>query len=175
MRKSKLLAALILALLLWQLFRPMAAVDHVARVGEELRVTLPQGNILEHQETHGGFHGDGATYLFIQFQEDISEKLEGQYWHALPMTENVSTVFYGREAEHTTYGALLQEGLFENGSYGEHVLPEIANGCWYFYDRHSEATDPANDAWLYNRHSWNFTAAVYDADTKTLYYFAFDT
>lgn len=57
----------------------------------------------------------------------------------------------------------------------EWSFPEIANGLWYFYDRHSESKDPADDAELFNRFSYNFTFAVFDADRDRLYYLEFDT
>lgn len=174
MRKRKLFAALIL-LLLWLLFRPVGEVDYVNHVGKMLGLRLTNGQIVDSIIEERGPQGDGATYIALQFPEDISEDLTGEYWHDLPMSENVSTVFYGREEEHTTYGPLLDKGL-RDGTYSvEPVLPEVTNGRWYFYDRYSEAADPASDAWLYSRHSWNFTAAVYDADIQTLYYFALDT
>lgn len=55
------------------------------------------------------------------------------------------------------------------------MIPEVENGYWFFYDRHCESMDLSSDASIHQRSSWNFTLAVYDADTKMLYYFELDT
>ena len=60
--------------------------------------------------------------------------------------------------------------LFPEGS-----VPLVERGCWFFLDRHDQATDPADDSGLHDRYSWNFTAAIFDADTNVLYYLELDT
>jgi len=44
-----------------------------------------------------------------------------------------------------------------------------------FVDRHSESKDIHSDIDLFSRHSFNFTIALYDVDSNTLYYYEFDT
>lgn len=153
-----------LALLGYWLTRTPDPIDFVA---DALEVQLPRGEVLETVETHGGFHGDGETYIVIRFEEDISHRLVGEFWHDLPMSEGVSTCFYGRETETMTYGAHVNDGAG--------FADPITNGRYYFCDRHSRAVDPADDSQLFDRGSFNYTAAIYDADTCTLYYFKFDT
>lgn len=53
--------------------------------------------------------------------------------------------------------------------------PAVTGGLYKFVDRHSGADDKSNDASILNRSSFNFSVAVYDPDTATLYYFEFDT
>lgn len=168
--RKLIVTALILAVLALVMYLGSLPPDPVDVVAEALGVKLPRSEVLETVETHGGFHGDGETYVVIRFDEDVSSLLQGNYWHSLPLSENVSTVFYGRETESMTYGAHLTD---ENG---DPILPQIENGCYYFYDRNSQSTDPADDSDLFiPGRSFNYTAAVYDADTRTLYYFKFDT
>lgn len=156
-----------LALLVWWGTLPPDPIDYIS---EQLGIDLPRGEVLENVETHGGFHGDGETYVVIQLEEDISEILQAaQYWHPLPMSENVSTIFYGRETDAVTYGAHLTDENYDP------ILPQIQNGYYYFYDRNSQATDPADDADLFiPGRSFNYTTAVYDAEKRLLYYFKFD-
>ena len=138
----------LLGLLGWWLFRTPDPVDFVE---EMLGVELPRGEVLTAEDSHDNFLGDGHTYIVIQFDEDISENLTGEFWHGLPMEESLAKQWRSQVG----------------------VIAE--NGCWYFYDRHTKAADPADASRVSSHGSWNFTAAVYDADTKTLYYFAFDT
>jgi hypothetical protein len=54
-------------------------------------------------------------------------------------------------------------------------IPEITNGYYYFYDRFEDSSDPLNDSELLERSSYNFTLAIYDADSQILYYCEVDT
>ena len=44
-----------------------------------------------------------------------------------------------------------------------------------FEDRHLESNDSRDDTELLDRHSYNFSIAIYDCDTNIMYYFEFDT
>ena len=120
--------------------------------------------VVEENDTHGGFHGDG-TYLLVldcsKKKELAMELVKG--WKEFPLSENLNTVLYGS----STRGALL---LKEEGS-----IPIIMNGYYYFCDRNSESTDSGDDTDLLSRNSYNFTLAIYDSDTNRFYYMEFDT
>ena len=123
--------------------------------------------VIEEKDTHGGFLGDGTYYLIL----DCSEKREQateliKDWKPLPLTENLQLIMYGGEKNGVSYAYDLAE---------EAHWPIINNGVYKFVDRHSEAVDKSDDTNLFNRYSYNFSVAVYDLDTNTLYYFEFDT
>ena len=48
---------------------------------------------------------------------------------------------------------------------------------YFFFDRHSDATNPKDDSAFLDesRPSYNFTVAIYDSDTNMLYYARVDT
>ena len=54
-------------------------------------------------------------------------------------------------------------------------LPQIQNGYYYFVDRQAESEMQHSDAQLMERASLNFSIALYDVDTDTLYYIEVDT
>ena len=66
---------------------------------------------------------------------------------------------------------LYQSGPYLTDEEGDLLVPEIREGWYRLIDRHAEAgkTD------LLSRASLNFTLALYDTDTDTLYYFEMDT
>lgn len=132
-------------------------------LSDTLGMRLTNGAVLAYEDTHGGFHGDGHTFAKIR----LSGQVPG--WNALPMTKNLTLAFYGGMD-----GELLIGSLFRDAA-GEPLLPPVENGWYFFQDRHSESTDPKDDTALFSRSSWNFTAAVFDADTNLLYYFELDT
>lgn len=122
--------------------------------------------VVTETDSHGGFLGDGLYTLVLdcgQNRDRALETVEG--WKPLPLSEPLRLMMYGGEKDGTVYDYLGEESL----------LPEIENGWYFFEDRHSESRDPADDAPLLDRYSFNFSLAVYDADTDILYYFALDT
>ena len=57
----------------------------------------------------------------------------------------------------------------------EEQLPQIQNGYYYFVDRQAESEMQHSDAQIMERASLNFSIALYDVDTDTLYYIEVDT
>lgn len=122
--------------------------------------------VVTQTDSHGGFHGDGLHVLVLdcaQNREKALETVEG--WNSLPLSEPLRLMMYGGEKDGVVYGYLGEKNL----------LPEIENGFYRFEDRHDQSRDPADDTSLLSRASFNFSLAVYDADTDRLYYFEMDT
>lgn len=144
---------LLLWLLVFLLVGNFRSSDPLEKISESLDMDLT-GSVLEsYEDTHGGFHGDGETYARILLENPAPECFVG--WSRLPLTED------------------LQKAVSRTQSGG--FLTDIRSGYYYFCDRHSESTDPADDSGLLTRYSYNYTLAVYDADTGILYYYECDT
>jgi len=151
---------LILTLVLLFLTGCVAETDNISAT---LGTDVSGGEILISEDSHSGFHGDGETYIVFQFRNENQFSVpEGPFWHELPLTGNLSTILYGNNQ-------MLTDDA------GNPRVPEIQNGFYFFCDRHSKSTDPTKDAGLFSRNSLNFTLAVYDSDTCTLYYYEQDT
>ncbi len=120
-------------------------------------VDLSGGTMLSETDSHG-FHGDGALLRVLQFEDDtVSEALsESTQWQDLPLSENLNTFIYQPYDSEVT-------------------IPAITYGYYSFYDRHAESQDPQDDTQLLRRASFNFTLAIYDADTQRLYLLEYDT
>lgn len=124
-------------------------------------------NVVEEQDTHGGFHGDGSYFLILDCSTNTETALKiVDSWNELPLSENLDLLMYGGEKDGTTYGYHLSE---------EAHMPNIENGYYCFQDRHSQMADSSDDSDLLSRGSFNFSLAVYDSDTNRFYYFEFDT
>ena len=124
-------------------------------------------SVIEELDTHGGFHGDGSYYLILDCSENKQDALENvSGWNTLPLSENLALIMYGGHKDGMWYGYNLAE---------EANIPAIENGYYIFKDRHSDSRDSADDSELFNRHSFNFSIAIYDLDTDIMYYFEFDT
>ena len=123
--------------------------------------------VVDEEDTHGGFHGEGSYYLILDCSEETEQATELiNDWVPLPLAENLQLIMYGGTKNGVSYAYNLAE---------EAHWPTINNGVYKFVDRHSEAVDKSDATNLFNRYSYNFSIAVYDLDTNTLYYFEFDT
>ena len=164
-----LLAATVLAAF-GILFAIIALVAHSTQLSHPEYVQKLSGldisgsTIVSIEDTHGGFHGDGELIVIFdctEIADSVVEQMEN--WKTMPMTDNLQRLMYGGDGDHTV-------GI--GGSVG---IPQIEKGYYFFWDRHSESSDPTSDSELNSRHSWNFTLLLYDADHSLLYLFEFDT
>ena len=112
---------------------------------ESLQLSLEETTVLEEWDTHGGFHGDGESFLKLSCPDGFEEKL-GACWQAFPLEGAAYQYFY-------EWG-----GVLEHPETGEKVIPEIVNGFWYFQD-----TGAMN---------WEF--AVFDCEENILYFYVWD-
>lgn len=90
--KKRTLCLLAAALLLTACKAESATFSTLSR---QLGIQIPNGQILAEQDSHGGFHGDGETFIKMQFSEEEAESLTSEMksspgWHMLPLTENLS-------------------------------------------------------------------------------------
>ena len=131
-------------------------------IARELNLQIDGGVEEEYIETHGGFLGDGLTYIRVDFADgELGNMLaENSHWKQTPLTENVYTVLYGSD---------VWQGIQYSYNF---TLPEVENGYYYFLDRQSNSYD---DVDLMHRASFNFTFALYDLDETKLYFIKFDT
>ena len=117
--------------------------------------------VVDQQDSHGGFHGDGQLYLILDCSENPEQARELVVdWKPFPLSDTLQLAMYA-----------------DNGyKFAEDAhWPVIENGVYKFVDRNSESKNPSDDTQLLDRYSLNFTIAAYDLDTNTLYYFEIDT
>lgn len=121
--------------------------------------------IIEENDSHGGFHGDGTYTLKLDCsknREKAKNALKG--WNELPLSENVSLLMYGGTKDGREYGY----NLADLGNF-----PEIESGYYKFYDEQS--SNHSDDSELFDRYSFNVKVGIYDIETDILYYVEFDT
>lgn len=116
---------------------------------------------LSDDDSHGGFHGDGVRLAVLHFDEaadsTLLDTVEG--WSPLPLSDELDDMLYKQI-----------EGIYPS----DVRIPRVEHGYWYFRDRYS-AQSPDAEKPFTERYSYNFTAAVLDTDTNTLYYCEVDT
>jgi len=126
----------------------------------QLGFVLPAAEEYTHSDDHGGFHGDGLRMDIRRYSQEVGDQVEraiqsrGDLWNPGPFDDYLGGIVY-----RSGHGA---------AEAGWPRYPE--NAYWFFKDRHSQ-----KEKVLHERNSWNYTAALYDADTDTLYYLEFDT
>ena len=120
---------------------------------------------------HGGFHGDGTAYWEIAFSPEEAAALEislqgAQGWQPLPLDGDAQGLLYGAERQGHYSGPYL------TGQDGEALLPPVEEGYWFFYNKQTGSYTAQG---VMERPSQNFTAAVYDSQSRTLYCGELDT
>lgn len=123
--------------------------------------------LIQREDNHGGFHGDGTACVILDCSENREQARElVADWKELPLPENLNLMFYGGERDGVYYDFDLAQ---------QANMPKIERGFYCFQDRHSKSTDSSSDAEIFDRGSYNFSLAVYDSNTDRLYYFELDT
>lgn len=135
-------------------------------ISNEFGIDVSGGSKISSSDNHGGFHGDGVTYIALSFSDHtVLEQIEeSNDWNKFPLDETVRALAYGISNSANSVGPFLNDGN------GNSLVPGIQNGYYRLIDRH---TDQKKD--ILNRCSFNFTLGLYDTDTDTLYYCKLDT
>lgn len=139
--------------------------DSLAELSQTLSVDLSQGTVVEETDTHGGFHGDGDRWVAVSFEDqDLAPALEDAGWQSLPLPQALDTLLYGRT-----------DAQGSQGPYTSRTLPRVSEGYYFFRDRFPEAEDPTDPAEALERGAFNYTVALYDEQSRSLYYYEMDT
>lgn len=162
MRRIATLALIILCLTFFS-----ACTAPEAGVTEYFGFEISDFKIVEEEDTHGGFLGDGEYYLILDCSDnaDDAQSIIAN-WQKFPLPETLSLLMYGGEKDGNSYGYNFAK---------EAHWPDIKNGVYKFVDRQRQAEHEEDDSNLLDRGSLNFSLAVYDKDTDMLYYFELDT
>ena len=168
----KKLLSLVLVLCICSFTACTAAVTEHEIISQELGIDVAKGQMQVYTDDHGGFHGDGETYAEIRFSDDdfLRSIQNHPEWSPLPFTPNLQIV---------VYGGTLPSGdswsSFIKDEADQPRIPTLSNGYFFFRDRQSRGQNQNDDARIFDRLSMNFTLAIYDTDTRTLYFYALDT
>ena len=112
-------------------------------------------------DNHKGFLGDGDYFAKI----NCSKINLSKNWKKLPLSDSLNQIVQMEQCD--------ADGC--KNIYKKFSIPNIKNGYYYFLDRHNESKNKHDDTDLNNRSSWNFTLAILDSDTNTIYYYELDT
>ena len=105
-----------------------------------------------------------------EFEESLQT---AQGWHALPLDNDVRYLLYGTEGmEEAQDGAYISVNPYLTGKDGGPLFPQVEEGYWFFCDDQTESYTAQG---VMERPSQNFTAAVYDSQSRTLYCGELDT
>lgn len=129
-------------------------------VAYNLKLNVSNGEVTESFDTHGGFNGDGTTFVKIKFSDNsaLTQIENNNVWTPLPSDETVQALLYG------DYGGFVCDDD------GNSLIPKIKNGYSMLIDKQDDSLTN-----MLERASFNFVLGVYDTDTNTLYYYELDT
>lgn len=121
-------------------------------VSRRTGIDVMDGELYYGFDDHGGFHGDGITYIEIRMPVSIDTEIsEDCEWRRFPAPETIEL-------------NVCKSGIDKHSGDYEELLPEINNGWYYFKDRTPDYAD----------NILNFTIAAYDSDSKVFYFCNYD-
>lgn len=130
-------------------------------IAKKIEIDLENCSVIKEKDTHGGFLGDGDYFAKIE-----CSKLElSDHWNDLPFSENIQKLLKLESCDNTSCQTVLER----------YQIPKIENGSYFFLDRHSSSTNPYDDSLVHTRASYNYSLAIYDKNSKTIYYYELDT
>lgn len=149
--------------------------DEIKSAGRTIELDLTSATVTLSSDSHGGFHGDGIRFLNLDCGgTHVREQIENcAHWKPLPLSTHVSTLLYGGEG----WTPIVTNNDPDSDVYGQPLFPTVKNGWYFFYDRYDNGVsfDRYDDSLVLGRNSFNFTVALYDAETDTLYFSEMDT
>ena len=90
-----------------------------------------------------------------------------------PLDNDVRYLLYGTEGIGKAQdGAYISVDPYLTGKDGSPLFPQVEEGYWFFYNDQTESYTAQG---VMERPSQNFTAAVYDSQSRTLYCGELDT
>lgn len=136
----------------------------ISHIEKYIETKIGKCELVREINTHGGFLGDGDYFIELNCSklDDTEIKIN---WKKLPVSEELQKPLELKQCR----------GDGCKDIYERYNIPNIENGYYYFYDRHSDTTNYRNEELINERSSYNFSVGLYDVDHKTLYFYELDT
>ncbi len=119
----------------------------VLDIRENLDMNIKPYYIEYHEDTHGGFHGDGEEIIIFTPNPEQIEKIKSE-WNKTPVENGI-------------YSLIFSNSRYNGLELKKHI-PD-AKGYWIYKNRSESASG----------YSYNFSFALYDGDK--VYYYELDT
>lgn len=135
-------------------------------IKNKINIDISSCKIIDEEDTHGGFHGDGEYFVKANCKKSNSEILEQlSSWKSFPLSDYLQPIIYDNNKE---IGRI-------NGPEINKKFPKIDDGFYYFVDRYRGGTVETDGKDIFERASFNYTIAFYDKDLSMFYYYELDT
>lgn len=146
-------------------------------LSEELKNDCTSASLSKEVDTHSGFHGDGISFYVLEFENEdfLNEIMKDSRWNKLPLSENLTAILYGNAYDTTKADVKVVGPYVTGGENDQPLFPVVENGYYYFEDRQDESGNPQDDSKVLDRESMNFTIAIYDLDSRILYFCEYDS
>ncbi len=132
-----------------------------SRVSDKLNLKLVKENQIMKYDDHGAL-GDGTRFITFQFDSNdtLNQIKSDSNWKKFPLDNTTKALMYGNE----------KTSPYVKDNNSRLLFPEISEGYYLLIDRQEDKSQN-----ILNRPSLNFTLAVYDTKTNTLYFAEIDT
>lgn len=151
-----------------------SSVDFSEEISEKIGLDVSAGKEITVLDTHGGFHGDGTTYVVLDFSGDKLEKQikDDERWKKLPLDKEAETLAYGTRKE--TDDTIEISGPYMTDDKGNVLMPKVENGYYFLRNKESDKIGTTCEG-IRNACPLNVILAIYDTDRQMLYFCEEDT
>lgn len=148
--------------------------DFSEEISEKIGVDVSSGKEITVSDTHGGFHGDGTTYVVLEFSNNkLEEKIKNnEKWSKLPLHKGAETLAYGTRNEENSGIEIL--GPYMTNEENNVLMPKVENGYYFLFNKENEKRGITCEE-IKNASSLNVILAIYDTDKQRLYFCEEDT
>ena len=126
-------------------------------------IDIKDCKILEEQDSHSGFLGDGNYYAKLECENYKMDK----DWKEMPLPKTLKEVL-----DIDVCGTKGCKNFYERYKVSKDVTK---NGYYYFLDRSEDAKDRHDTKSFKERHSYNLTIVIYNPNNNIMYYYEMDT
>ena len=147
--------------------------DEKSGISQATGIDVTDGEMVS-LESETGFHGDGTSIAVIRFSDDTALRQieDAADWRPLPLDETTQALVYGVSRASDDGAFVWSDGPYLTDDEGACLIPSIETGYYWFLDRHDAAGE---DSDILGRASLNFSVALYDSGSDTLYFATLDT
>ena len=160
MKKTAFVVSSVALILL--IFSACGSKDAKQLVKQELMLNTEKSTVILYKDTHSGIHGDGHTSIVLQFEDNfVLDRIKTDpAWKKYPLDDTMKALI-------DSVSTIMDEDFSEEQNL---QASRIENGYYTLIDRQEK-----QEKSILERHSYNYTMAIYDTVNHTLFYFALDT
>ena len=133
-------------------------------ISKYIEANVDDCTILKEWDTHSGFLGDGEYFAKLKCSNSDSLKFSSN-WKKLPLPNIIQDILDIKWCDDANCLNFWEK----------YDVIKSNSGYYFFLNRHFDVKNKYDVEELMNNVSYNFTLAIFEQDSNTIYYYEIDT